>query len=383
MADDFKRHGEKKLRVLQIIWAPEMGGIENQLLAFLQRYDRHRFIVDVACTGSTTGALRDKYLATATQLIPCQWSRYIIPFVRRLLRLLKHGQYDVVHARMSEISGAAILSAKLADVPVRIASYHHTEIRWQKPCPFNRWAVSILQRITRRWATKILSISESCLDVYYPDWRQQPELFQICYNGVDLKRFSKAVAADEVRRELNLSSGSLVVGHVGSFRKAKNHQAIIDVAERTLKQLDNVYFLLIGDGALRQQIEAEVRKRNLDKQFIFAGNRDDVPRMLMGMDVFIMPSLFEGFGTVAIEAQLSGLAVVASNLPSIREGLCPSMHKFCRDPQDVTGMAEQLILLLKDRHLRSKLGREGRKYVVNQFSIDKTIRQLESVYNSA
>ncbi|MCX5638237.1 MAG: glycosyltransferase [Planctomycetota bacterium] len=82
----------------------------------------------------------------------------------------------------------------------------------------------------------------------------------------------------------------------------------------------------------RQQMEMEVKKRHLGDRFVFAGNRDDVPRMLAAMDVFVMPSLDEGFGLAVAEAQLSELPVVASDLPGIREALCPSMHKFCRHP---------------------------------------------------
>jgi glycosyltransferase involved in cell wall biosynthesis len=127
----------------------------------------------------------------------------------------------------------------------------------------------------------------------------------------------------------------------------------------------------------------EVGKRGLSSRFVFAGSREDVPRMLSAMDVFVMPSLHEGFGTVAIEAQLCGLPVVASDLPSIREALCPVMHKYCRQPLDSTGMTEQVLLLLKSPQLRSKLGHECKEYVAEKFSIDKTVGQLESVYGTA
>lgn len=93
-----------KWRVLIIISTPAMGGIGNQVLSFLQRYDRSRFIVDIACGISTEGSLRYKYLATGTRLILCRWSRYIIPCVWCLLWLLHREGYDVVHSHI-EIGG--------------------------------------------------------------------------------------------------------------------------------------------------------------------------------------------------------------------------------------------------------------------------------------
>lgn len=377
-----KKASKKKLRVLIMITSPAMGGIENQVLSFLQRYDRERFIVDVACGRSTEGSLRDKYLETGTKLILCRWSRYVIPYVWRLFWLLRHERYDVVHAHSAEISGAAMLAAKLASVPVRIASYEHTKTRWQNPGLVNRLAVGILQWITRRWATKICGDAAICLDVYYPNWRQHPEQFQVCYDGINIEQFCGKVAPSEVRSELGIPTDSLVVGHVGGFRKPKNHQTFIEVAERVSEQLENVYFLLVGEGALRQQIEKEVAKRGLSNRFVFAGNRDDVPRMLAAMDVFVMPSLDEGFGLAVAEAQTRGLPVVASDIPGIREALCPSMHKFCRHSLDSAGMAEQVISLLEDPQLRGKLGHEAREYVASRFSINRTVKQLESAYES-
>lgn len=378
-----KKISKKKLRVLVTISAPAMGGIENQLLSFLQRYDRGRFIVDVACGASTKGALRDKYLATGTRLILCRWSRFVLPYVWRLVRLLRREGYDVIHTHSAEVSGAAMLAARLAGVPVRIASYDHTETPWRNPGVLNRLAVGILQWMTRRWGTKIFGDAEVCLDVYHPDWREHPEQFKICYDGIDIEQFCGREVCSEVRSELDLPTDSLVVGHVGRFSKVKNHSTFVDMAERVSRQFENVHFLLVGDGQLRQQIEVEVANRGLSGRFVFAGNRDDVPRMLAAMDVFVMPSLDEGFGLAVAEAQLCGLPVVASNIPGIREALCPAMRKFCCHPLDSAGIAEKVIMLLENHQLRNKLGREGREYVTDRFSIDRTVKQLESIYEPA
>jgi len=357
-----------------------MGGIENQLLLFLQRYNRNKFVVDVACAGSTTGSLQDQYLATSTRLIICKWSSYVIPFFWRLLCLLWRERYDVIHARMAEVSGAAMLAARLAGVPNRICSYHHTETPWRNTGIINRIGVGILQMITRQWASRILGITEATLDAHHSQWRKRPQKYMVCHNGVDVELFLKKESIDEVKSEFGLPMDSLVVGHIGGFRVVKNHHTLVQIAETVSKKFENVYFLLVGDGVLRRQIELEVEKRNLNNRFIFTGVRNDVSRILTAMDVFVIPSLNEGFGTVVIEAQLRNLPVVASDLPSIREVLCPAMHRFCCKPRDSVGMAEQVELLLGDPQLRSELGRQGQAYVSERFSICRTVKQLESLY---
>ena len=374
--------GNGHVRVLQVGGGPKMGGVEKQLLTFLQRYDHKKFSIDVACLTTTEGPLRSDYLATSARLILCQWSSYIVPFIWRLYRLLRREKYDVVHVRLSEVNGAAILAAKLAGVAVRISSYHHTMIHWRRPGLMNRLVVGALQWFNRLLSTKILGNAEASLQAYYPDWRDDPSKFGICYNGFDVERFTEPQNSSEVRRELGLPIESLVVGHVGGFVKSKNHKGFINIAEHILRQIENVYFLLVGDGEFMEHVKLEVKNRDLMNRFVFTGNRNDVPRMLAVMDIFAIPSFNEGFPSGVVEAQLSGLVAVGSDIPGIREVLCPAMHKFCRAPNDFHGFAREITYLLKDSALRATLSRQGKQWASERFCIDKTVRYLESIYSS-
>ena len=369
----------RPVKVLQIIAGVGMGGLEKQMLAFLQRYDRRRFAVDVCCTGSTEGPLREKFLAAQTRLFYCRWSRYVFPFVWRLVKLLRRERYDVVHARMAEVSGAAILAARIVGVPVPIASYHHTQT-WENPGLFKRLIVGLLQRATRRWATRILGISRATLDAYFRDWGGYPAHFTVCYNGIDMDRFSVLVDPAEVRAELGIPIDAMVVGNVGGFREVKNHRTFVDIAKKVAEKRENVYFLLVGDGELRATIESEVMRRGMGDRFVFAGIRHDIPRVLAAMDVFLMPSLHEGFATVVVEAQAAGVPVVASDLSSIREALCAEMQELCCGPRDADGMACQIISLLNAPERISRLAQIGREYVAKTFSIQRTVEQLQCVY---
>ncbi len=370
-----------RLRVLQIIGAPEMGGIEIQLLHFLRRYNRDKMVLDVACTDTIDGLLRDEYVSTGTRLYSCRWSPYLFPFIWRLRLFLKQHAYDVVHARLSEVSGAAMLASFAAGVPHRIASYHHTRTRWRRPGVDKRLAAKCLQGLTRHLARTILSVSESCLDMYHPEWRRCPGKFRICHNGVDPELFH--IQPDPaLRARLDLPGDAFVVGHVGSFREAKNHRTIVEVAALLCRNVPGVHFLLVGDGPLRERIEKDVYERGLSGHFRFTGNRQDVPQLMAAMDVFLLPSLSEGFATVAAEAQLSGLPVVAANLECMREILCPEMRLFCREPRDSGGMSEQILNLHANVGLRKAVGGKGREYVKNHFSVDGMVRRLESIYES-
>jgi glycosyltransferase involved in cell wall biosynthesis len=368
-----------RLRVLQIIGSPGMGGTEVQLLHFLQRYDRTRMMVDVVCVQSVEGELRNDYLATGTRLHHCRWSAMVLPFSWRLMRFLKQHRYDVVHARLSEVSGAAMAAACAAGVPNRIASYHHTEIRWRRPGTVNRLATKCLILLTRFLASQILGVSEACLDAYHPEWRRRTGRFKISHNGVPVERFCLRPKR-ELRTLLNIPDDAFVIGHVGSFREAKNHSTIVEVAGLVVPRAPKALFLLVGDGPLRERIETEVNEHDLAGRFLFTGTRHDIPELMAAMNVFLIPSLYEGFATAAIEAQLSSLPVIASDLHSLREILCPEMQAFCRRPEDAEGMSDLILQLLANVELRTALGMRGREYVKHRFSIDRMVCRLERVY---
>lgn len=369
----------RPLRILQIIKGPKVGGTETQTLALLQRYDRGKFHMDVCCTGGVEGPLRERFLATQARLLLCPWSTLALPFTFRLMRLLRRERYDVVHARMSDVSGAAMLAARLSGVPTRVASFHHTEI-WQNPSLARRLAVGGLQRLTRRHATHILGISRGVLDTYFANWRQHPDQFSVWFNGVDLNRFCERGDRRSVRGELGIPLEIPVVGNVGRFHMAKNHRAFIEAAGHISRKRSDVWFLLVGDGALRPEIEAEVARHRLSDRFVLAGTRADVERMMAAMDVFLLPSLYEGLGNVVLEAQAAGLPVVASALPCVLEALCPALRALSCDPHDAAGMATKVLSLIEDTKMAAELGHAARKLVLERFSIERTVAQLEGIY---
>lgn len=115
----------------------------------------------------------------------------------------------------------------------------------------------------------------------------------------------------KVREEKN-ASDKLIIGHVGNFNEVKNQTFIIDIFNSIQRKNKNIELWLVGDGEWREKIEKKVEKLELQKKVVFWGKRDDVSNIMQGMDVFLFPSLHEGFGIVLIEAQCSGLYCLAS-----------------------------------------------------------------------
>jgi glycosyltransferase involved in cell wall biosynthesis len=139
--------------------------------------------------------------------------------------------------------------------------------------------------------------------------------WQILYCGVDMTPFRELVDSVAIRAEFGIPADAFVVGHVGRFEKEKKHQFLIDIVAEIAQREPKMYLLLIGDGSLRSEIQQKVIQNGLANRVTFAGLRPDIPQLMLGaIDLFLLPSIYEGLGLVLIEAQAAGLPCVFSDV---------------------------------------------------------------------
>jgi glycosyltransferase involved in cell wall biosynthesis len=171
-----------------------------------------------------------------------------------------------------------------------------------------------MKRLIWNCATVGIAVSRRAADALFPpDWRDH-EKWRVMLLGIDSEPFEKTVDGNTLRRELGIRPDVNVVGHVGRFEEQKNHTFLLRIAAEYLKRDGNAVFLLVGDGPLKQRIEAEATELGIAGQICFAGIRKDVPALMRGvMDVFLFPSLFEGLPLVLLEAQAAGLVCLLSD----------------------------------------------------------------------
>ena len=186
-----------------------------------------------------------------------------------------------------------------------------------------------------RYSTARLAASQrAARSLFGSRWRSDP-CCRILYCGIDLAPFRAAVDSREVRAELGIPPESFVVGHVGRFTEPKNHTFLLQIAAQAIQLEPRARVLLVGDGPLRPAIERQVSELGLSGKVIFAGVRDDVPRLLKGaIDLFVFPSLHEGLGLALVEAQAAGLPCLYSDvIPHEVEVVRPLMQRLSlREP---------------------------------------------------
>jgi glycosyltransferase involved in cell wall biosynthesis len=288
-------------------------------------------------------------------------------YAGNFFRILKeHGPYDVVHSHVHHFSGFTLMLAARAAVPVRIAHSHNdTTNHEERAGPFRRLYLKGAKQLIHHYATTGLACSAlAAMDLFGEDWKSDSTR-QVLYCGIDLEPFTQPAGRSEVRREFNIPSGALVLGHVGRFSEQKNHFFLLDIFAEVARRRPESRLLLVGDGELREAIAQKALRLGLEEKVIMAGVRPDIARLMKGaMDVFVFPSRWEGLPLGLVEAQAAGLSCIYSDSVTDEVNFVPSLVRRCSLTEPVSTWAD-LVLEAADRGRSSQsealeiIGRSG------------------------
>ena len=307
----------RPIRILHVVGGMNRGGIETWLMHVLRHIDRDRFQMDFLVHTEEPCPYDDEVRDLGSKIIPCLNPAKPWLYGRNFKRILReYGPYDIVHSHVHHFSGYVLYLAKQAGVAVRIAHSHNdTSVIDAKAGLYRHLYLALTKWLVDRYSTLGLSASQQVARVLFNTAGKTDPRWQILYCGIDLKPFHNPVDSVAVRAEFGIPPDAFVIGHVGRFEEQKNHLFLLEVALAIAQKQPKMRLLLVSDGSLRPQIEQKVIEMGLDKYVIFAGLRSDIPRLMLGaMDIFVLPSLYEGLGLVLIEAQAAGLPCVFSDI---------------------------------------------------------------------
>lgn len=249
-------------------------------------------------------------------------NKNILAYIQAVKRLLKDKHFDIVHNEIFFGGGLNLFLAKQAGISKRVAHSHATT-----DGKGNNFAINTIRKIFQRMllknATDYLACSyEAGIGLY---GKNQPFIF--VPNGIDLESYQNiSQSKEEIRSKIAIPQNALVIGNIGRFEEQKNHDFLIDIFEKVVKKRPNSHLILIGEGSLEEKIKEKVINLGLQSKVSFLGLRDDIPQLLKSMDVFLMPSLYEGLPISAVEAQAASLKIVLSTEVSKETVLSENVH---------------------------------------------------------
>jgi len=356
--------------VLQVINNLTMGGAEGQLKEQTLGL-RKRGLMNEVYLLRRTGSYFERSLEDAGVPLygPRSLSVYSPLQVLALARHLCNHAYDLIHVHLFPAQLWAVLASGLVGVQTSLLttehSTHNRRRRWFFR-PVDRWLYTRYQGIVC-----VSEATQSALTQWIPGTMTKTRVIP---NGVKLDRFVNAVRLPR-QKIFGVSEGTPLILTVGRLEPQKDHATLI----RALQHLDGVSLAIVGDGSLREGLEALVRELGLTKRVYFLGWRTDIPQLLKAADVYVQSSHWEGFGIAAVEAMAAGLPVVASRVPGLAD-VVGDAGVLCA-PGSVADMVNSLQVLLGDPERRGELSRLGSERA-GKYSIERTLDLYMGVYGA-
>ncbi len=302
---------DEQVRILHIVNSMNRGGIETLLMSLYRNVDRKRIQFDfLSHTKDSCFTKEIESLGGRVYCIPrFSFWRFDKQYQEYVNFFAEHSEYQIVHSHINLSSLGVLRAAYKAGVPVRICHLHNTN-RKEKHIPLSYRCKKLVFPLTSRFLTHRFACSKL---VAMHGYGKKSEEAVIIKNGVETEKFQFCLA-NRIRKRKELDwKDKRVFLDVASLTTQKNHSFLIEVFNEILKLEKNAILALAGTGSLRTQIETQVKRLGIEENVQFLGARNDVPDLLRAADLFLLPSLYEGFGIALLEAQTAGIFSVASD----------------------------------------------------------------------
>lgn len=238
----------------------------------------------------------------------------------------------------------------------------------------------VCDRILSTFTDKIIVCSNSVLEFTIKQEKIRRGKFYLIYNSPDTERFDILETKEQLRKQYGFSNGHFIVGVVGSVIPKKGHMFLIEAAINLTKHLPELKILIVGDGDCKQSLLSLAEAAGLQEKVIFLGARKDVPALMKIMDVFVLPSLQEGFPRTLLEAMYVGLPVIATSISGIPEIVVSGENGLLIPPENSKAIEDSVLRFYKNTSFGYKLGYNARKTIQLRFMPQKYINRLESLY---
>lgn len=357
------------IRILQVVNDMHRAGLETMLMNYYRNIDRTQIQFDFLTHRSKKSDYDDEIISMggkvyyAPRLYPQNYPKYF-KWMKNFFN--DHREYTIIHSHIDSMSYLPLKAAKKAGIPIRIAHSHNTAFDKDFKYIFKEYFKLRINSV----ATNRLACGKDAGEFLFGK-----KEFKVIPNAVESEKF---LYNEDIRiakrKELGITD-EFVVGHVGRFSYQKNHKFLIRIFNELQKKNNEVVLLLVGVGNKEAEIKRQVKEFGIEDKVKFLGNRSDVSELYQVMDVFVLPSRFEGIPVVGIEAQFADLPCFFSdrisidvkfNVKSLFIGLDKSPEYWANE-----------ILKNKTTTLRSKV----RKDIVNsQYNINYAYCFLEQYY---
>jgi glycosyltransferase involved in cell wall biosynthesis len=368
--------GPRKLRLLHVLSGCTVGGCEQHTLSLLSRLDRERYepwLAYFEAEPDDAAPMAPLFRAAGVRTVDLGARRRTDPkALLRFGRLLGRVRFDVVHAHSFRTELAAVFWGKLLRrAPTVVRTVHNTDDFYAR-APY-----SILARASAAGLDRIVVISDAVGRHVRTVGRLRSDKLLRIYYGLDVTAWAGRNGAIA-----DVDGRPPTIGVVARLAPQKGHRVLFDALPRVRERIPDLRVRVVGHEELSTvaELRAYAELRGVGDCVRFEGFRADVAELLQELDLFVLPSLWEGFGLVLLEAMAAGRPVVASSVGPVPEIVLDGETGLLVPPGDPVRLADAIVCVLADRSLGDRLGRAGRARVEQRFALDDMVSRTDRLY---
>jgi glycosyltransferase involved in cell wall biosynthesis len=364
------------INILHVISKLTVGGVENQLLMILKKYDKRK-LYPLVCSLSDKGEIGKEIEDSGIEVIPLNKlkHRFDWTIVKEIYHLIKIRDIKIVRTHQYHANLYGRLAAWLAKVPCIVASIHNVFTIDRK---LHR---RMINRFLARFTDKVVAVSETIKrDILKYDGLRVDKV-TVINNGIDTDRLLN-MDGNVIRTEFNIFPDVPVIGTIGRLTFQKGQKYLIEAVSKIKEKFPRIMLLIVGDGLIKDELQNYAKILGINEHVIFTGSRRDVPALLAAMDIFVFPSLWEGLPNALIEAMAAGKAIIATDIPPVREIFNTEKIGILIPARDSNAIASSIELLLYDKTLAETFGKSAQERAFSHFNINTTVDKYTTLFEN-
>jgi len=364
-----------KVKIVYVMPRLDFGGVESRRLTLGKYFDKKLYDLKF-CTIDRFGKIAKEMEGIGIPVRYLKTSQGLLNpvVIWRLCKYFRKEKPSIAHTALMEGNFHGVIAAYLMRVPVIVCE--------EVGVPIGRsYLIRSINPVISRLADRMIAVSENVKEyLVKKEWVPEGKIVVI-QNALDIEWFEKTIDDEGEIPFKFKSSGEIVIGSVGRLSEEKGYENLIRAFKWILDDGIKARLVLVGEGKLKEALINLSYELGLNERVYFAGLRRDVPNLLKMMDIFVLPSKWEGLPIALLEAMYVGLPIIASRVGGIPEVVEDGREGFLINPGDAEELKKALNkLILMDKPLRKKMGERGEEKVLRKFSPEMYVKNLTKLY---
>jgi len=365
-----------KRNVLHVIYSFTTGGAEEVIVNYARAYDKSKYNFYV-CIITDGDHMIDKLKKTGVRVYVLKKTKRLdLNTFKQIRSIIKTNNIDILHMHNPPAQNYALFPSLFSSVKIRLRTEHNIyyKNRVMKFYGAANYFLTLFQNI-------VIACSKKVHQSQLTDYKLPKSKVVTIENGIEGSIFNTTVADDYLAREVGIKKKKYLSITVGNLIEQKGHLFLIDAAEKVIKERQDILFLIVGDGKLKDKLADQIKEKGLQEFVHLTGKRPDIPELLSLSDIFLLSSLWEGLPIVLLEAMAAKTAIIATDVGGNAEVIKDGITGMLIPAKDSQIIADKVLELIDNLDHQKQLSDNAYKLFLEKYSVSTMMQKTEDLYS--